>query len=228
MKLIQKTFAIYKNNINIGSVSSRAYTFKTNKELYMSLSLSKGQGLNLSKEDPSLSKILVGLGWDSRETDGAEYDLDATAFLLDSSGKVFEQPGVVGYMKGCEKGANGSVYYHGDNQTGEGEGDDEKISIDLSKIPANIDKVVVTVTIHDAVKRNQNFGSIENSFIRAVNEDTDNEICRFDLREDYDMETAMIMGEIYRHGAEWKFRAIGQGFSNGLAGLCQKFGVDVA
>lgn len=193
----------------------------------MGISLSKGQGISLSKEAPNLSRIMVGLGWDERQTDGAAYDLDASVFLVGEDGKVYEQPGVVGYMKGCETGGNGSVVYGGDNRTGEGEGDDETIDIDLNALPASIQKVVVTVTIHDAEKLNQNFGGIENSFVRIVNKDGDVELCKYDLREDFDIETAMIMGEVYRHNGEWKFRAIGQGFANGLFGLCQMFGVDV-
>lgn len=192
----------------------------------MGISLSKGQGVNLSKEAPNLTRIMVGLGWDERQTDGAAYDLDATAFLVGADGKVYEQPGLVGYM--APKGANGAVEYGGDNRTGEGEGDDETIDIDLSKLPESIQKVVITVTIHDADKLNQNFGGIDNSFVRIVNKDGEAELCKFDLREDFDIETAMIMGEVYRHNGEWKFRAIGQGFANGLHGLCNMFGVEVA
>jgi tellurium resistance protein TerD len=191
----------------------------------MGISLSKGQGISLSKEAPTMKKVRIGLGWDARVTDGSAYDLDATAFLLSDSGVVTEQPGLVGYMK--KSGGNDSVTYLGDNKTGEGEGDDEGLIVDLSAVPMNVSKVAFTVTIHEAIKRNQNFGGIENSFIRAVNEDDGTELARFDLREDFDMETAMIMGELYRHGEEWKFRAIGQGFASGLEGLCEKFGVEV-
>ncbi len=192
----------------------------------MGISLSKGQGISLSKEAPTMKKVRIGLGWDARQTDGAAYDLDATAFLLGENGQVTEQPGLVGYMK--TTGGADSVTYHGDNQTGAGEGDDEMLTVDLSGVPANINKVAFTVTIHEAAQRNQNFGGIENSFIRAVNDETDVELARFDLREDFDMETAMIMGELYRHGDDWKFRAIGQGFASGLNGLCEKFGVEVS
>lgn len=194
----------------------------------MGISLQKGQGVSLTKDNPALNKVLVGLGWDARQTDGADYDLDASVFLVGESGKVYQQPGIVGYMKGCETGADGSVVYGGDNRTGEGEGDDETIDIELNRVPQDIKKIVITVTIHDAERLGQNFGGIENSFVRIVDQSTGIELCKFDLREDYDIETAMIMGELYRHGNEWKFRALGQGFQNGLYGLCSMFGVDVS
>jgi tellurium resistance protein TerD len=194
----------------------------------MPISLSKGQGISLSKEAPTLTKVLVGLGWDERVTDGDKFDLDLCAFLLNAEGKVYSQPGIVGYMAGCETGANSSVVYSGDNRTGEGEGDDEFITVDLNSVPAEVQKIVFTATIHDAVKLGQNFGGIESSLIRFVNSDTNSEEITVDLREDCDTETAMIFAELYRHGSEWKVRNISQGFASGLEGLCGKFGVDVA
>ncbi|MCF2903197.1 TerD family protein [Pseudoalteromonas sp. OFAV1] len=193
----------------------------------MAISLSKGQGISLTKENPQLNSILVGLGWEQRKTDGDAYDLDASAFLLDESGKVYQQPGIVGYVDGCETGANGAIVYSGDNQTGEGDGDDEHLTLMLSDIPEAIKKVVFTVTIHKADERGQNFGGVEDSFIRVVNQDNNEELCKYDLREDFDTETSMILGELYRHDGGWKFRAIGEGFNDGLAGLCNTFGVQV-
>lgn len=192
----------------------------------MAVNLAKGQAVSLTKDNPSLNKVFAGLGWDARVTDGAEFDLDATAFLIGDDGKVFEQPGAVGYFN--EKAVDGAVSYGGDNRTGEGEGDDETISIELQRLPQSIQKVVITVTIYEAEKRAQNFGAVENSFVRVVDEVTGTEIVRFDLREDYDIETAMIMGEFYRHDGGWKFRAIGQGFKDGLHGMASKFGMQVA
>tara|TARA_B100001245_G_scaffold236660_1_gene229375 strand:+ start:11771 stop:12358 length:588 start_codon:yes stop_codon:yes gene_type:complete len=194
--------------------------------MYMPISLSKGQGISLSKEAPTMKKVLVGLGWDERVTDGEKFDLDLCAFLLDGN-TVYQQPGIVGYMGGCEKGANDSVVYSGDNQTGEGEGDDEFITVDLDAVPTNITKIVFTATIHDAEKRRQNFGGIEASYVRFVNQDTGVEEVNVDLREDCDTETAMIFAELYRHGDDWKVRNLSQGFASGLAGLCGKFGVEV-
>tara|TARA_B100000749_G_scaffold96249_1_gene73515 strand:+ start:342 stop:920 length:579 start_codon:yes stop_codon:yes gene_type:complete len=191
----------------------------------MPVSLSKGQSVSLTKDNPSLSKVFAGLGWDQRDTDGAEFDLDASAFLIGEDGKVFEQPGAVGFFN--PQAAGGAVAYGGDNRTGEGDGDDEVVNVDLQSLPEAVQKVVITVTIHEAEKRNQNFGGIENSFVRVVNEANGEELVRYDLREDYDIETAMIMGEFYRHDGGWKFRAIGQGFNDGLEGLANKFGMQV-
>jgi len=194
----------------------------------MSISLAKGQGISLSKETPTMKKVLVGLGWDERVTDGEKFDLDLCAFMLNEEGKVYQQPGIVGYVDGCDKGGNDALKYSGDNRTGEGEGDDEFITVDLDAVPTTIKKIIFSATIDQAEKRRQNFGGIESSFIRLVNEDTGVEEMRVDLREDCDTETAMIFAELYRHGDEWKFRNLSQGFASGLAGLCGKFGVDVA
>ena len=188
----------------------------------MALSLQKGGNLNLSKAAPGLQKILVGLGWDARATDGQKFDLDATAFGLKADGKVRNDSDVCFY--GQKKAVGDAVEHGGDNLTGQGDGDDEKVKIDLTKVPADITKVAVTVTIHEADTRRQNFGMVSNAFIRVVNEADGTEIARFDLSEDASTDTAMIFGEIYRAGDEWKFKAVGQGFAGGLKALGGNFG----
>jgi tellurium resistance protein TerD len=192
----------------------------------MSISIAKGGNVSLSKEAPGLTKILIGLGWDARATDGADFDLDASAFLCTESGKVRGDHDFIFYNQ--LKSADGSVEHTGDNLTGEGEGDDEAIKVDLSRVPAEIQKVAVAVTIHDADNRKQNFGMVQNAFIRVVNDSDNKEIARYDLSEDYSTETALIFGEVYRHGAEWKFRAVGQGFQGGLAPLARNYGVNAS
>ena len=189
----------------------------------MALSLSKGGNLSLSKEAPGMTKVLVGLGWDARSTDGQDFDLDASAFLLKADGKVRADSDFIFYNQ--LKSTDGSVEHTGDNRTGEGDGDDEAITIDLSKVPAEIDKIAITVTIHEADARKQNFGQVRNAFIRLVNQDNNNEVVRYDLAEDASTETAMIFAELYRNGAEWKFRAVGQGFNGGLKPLAESFGL---
>lgn len=205
----------------------------------MALTLSKGQNLSLTKNDPSLTRIVAGLGWDARSTDGQEFDLDASALLLNDSHKVrsdadfvfYNQPGDV-----CLPGSGGvpafdpqraSVMYQGDNRTGEGDGDDEQIIIDLDKVPADVKAITFTVSIYEAAARKQTFGQVKNGFIRLVNEVTGTEIVRYDLSEDYSTETALIFAELYRHNGEWKFRAEDQGFSDGLAGIARNFGVNL-
>jgi tellurium resistance protein TerD len=165
----------------------------------------------------------VGLGWDARSTDGQDFDLDASAFLLKADGKVRADSDFIFYNQ--LKSTDGSVEHTGDNRTGEGDGDDEAIKIDLSKVPAEIDKIAITVTIHEADARKQNFGQVRNAFIRLVNQDNNNEVVRYDLAEDASTETAMIFAELYRNGAEWKFRAVGQGFNGGLKPLAESFGL---
>jgi len=192
----------------------------------MSISIAKGGNVSLSKEAPGLTKILIGLGWDTRATDGADFDLDASAFLCVESGKVRSDADFIFYNQ--LKSADGSVEHTGDNLTGEGDGDDEAIKVDLSRVPAEIQKVAVAVTIHDADNRKQNFGMVQNAFIRVVNDSDNKEIARYDLSEDYSTETALIFGEVYRHGAEWKFRAVGQGFQGGLAPLARNYGVNAS
>jgi tellurium resistance protein TerD len=191
----------------------------------MAVSLSKGGNVSLSKEAPGLQNIIIGLGWDSRATDGASFDLDASAFLTKEDGKVRADSDFIFYNNA--KSSDGSVEHTGDNTTGEGEGDDEQIKVNLGSVPSDITKVAVTVTIHDAEARHQNFGMIQSAFIRVVDAANNNEIVRYDLSEDFSVETAMIFGEVYRHGGEWKFKAVGQGFAGGLGALARNFGVNV-
>ena len=191
----------------------------------MAVSLSKGGNVSLSKEAPGLSNIVVGLGWDSRATDGAAFDLDASAFLVKEDGKVRQDNDFVFYNN--PKSSDGSIEHTGDNTTGEGEGDDEQIKANLNAIPAEITKVAFSVTIHDAEARNQNFGMIQSAFIRVVNAADNKEIVRYDLSEDFSTETALIFGEIYRNGSEWKFKAVGQGFAGGLGPLARNYGVNI-
>ncbi len=191
----------------------------------MAISLQKGGNVSLSKEAPSMKKMLIGLGWDARATDGAAFDLDGSAFLLAASGKVRSDADFIFYNQ--TKSADGSVEHAGDNRTGAGDGDDEVIVVQLDRVPDDVAKIAVAVTIHDAEARGQNFGQVSQAFIRCVNADTNEEVARFDLSEDASIETAMIFGEIYRHNGEWKFKAIGQGFKGGLGPLAQNFGVNV-
>ncbi|MCX7089006.1 MAG: TerD family protein [Methylococcales bacterium] len=191
----------------------------------MPVSLSKGANVNLSKEAPGLNKIIVGLGWDPRATDGAAFDLDASAFLLKADGKVRNDGDFCFYNN--KKVADGAIEHTGDNLTGAGSGDDETVKVELSKVPADVERVVFAVTIHDAETRKQNFGQVSSAFIRVVNEDGGVEIARYDLSEDASVETAMIFGEIYRNGTDWKFKAVGQGFAGGLGPLASSFGVSV-
>ena len=191
----------------------------------MGVSLSKGGNVSLSKEAPGLRHVLVGLGWDTRGTDGVDFDLDASLFLLTNAGRVRSDSDFIFYNNLTS--VDGSVEHTGDNLTGEGEGDDEAIKVGLDRVPPEIEKLAVTVTIHEAESRRQNFGQVDNAFIRVVNNDTGTEIVRYDLSEDASTETAMIFGEIYRHGGEWKFRAVGQGYVGGLGPLARSFGVNV-
>jgi tellurium resistance protein TerD len=191
----------------------------------MAISLQKGGNVNLSKEAPGLTKMTVGLGWDTRSTDGADFDLDGAVFLLDAQGKVRSDADFVFYNN--LKSVDGSVVHSGDNRTGAGEGDDESVTIDLSRVPAEVDKIAVCVTIHEAEARRQSFGQVSKAFIRCVNATGNTEIARYDLSEDSSTEAAMIFGEVYRAGADWKFRAIGQGFKGGLGPLAKNYGVNV-
>ncbi len=190
----------------------------------MSVSLAKGANVSLSKSDPSLRQIAVGLGWDARSTHGDGFDLDAMAFMVKEDGKVRSERDFVFYnnlISGC-----GSVNHTGDNLTGAGDGDDEVVEVDLTKVPSDISKVVFAVTIHDADARHQNFGMVGSAFIRIVNSLSGAEIARFDLSEEASTETAMLFGEIYRYSGEWKFRAIGQGFRGGIMALLQSHGLN--
>lgn len=192
----------------------------------MAVSLSKGGNVSLSRAAPTLKKILVGLGWEARVTTGDDYDLDVSAFLLSDSGKVKNDDDFIFYNQ--LQSRCGSVEHNGDNRTGAGDGDDETMTVDLEKVPVSVKRIVFCVTIDDAERKRQNFGQVSDSFMRIVNLDSDTEIARFDLTEDYSTETAMIFGEIYRHNDEWKFKAVGQGFAGGLESMCKQFGVTVA
>ena len=191
----------------------------------MAISLNKGGNLSLSKTDPSLNQVLIGLGWDARATDGADFDLDASAFLLAANDKVRGETDFIFYNQ--TRSPEGSVEHTGDNRTSEVDGDDEAVKINLAKVPADVQKIAITVTIHDAENRGQNFGQVQNAFIRVVNDQTNVEIVRFDLNEDYSTETAMIFGELYRHNGEWKFRAVGQGYNGGLRAMCGQYGINI-
>jgi len=192
----------------------------------MAVSLKKGQKVDLTKGNPGLSKLLIGLGWDVNKYDGGSaFDLDAAAFLLGAGGKTASDGDFVFY--GNLAHTSGSVEHLGDNLTGEGEGDDEQIKVDLSKVPAGVEKIDFTVTIYEAEERKQNFGQVSNAFIRVVDETSGTELIRYDLGEDFSIETAVVVGELYRNNGEWKFNAIGSGFEGGLKALCQNFGVNV-
>lgn len=191
----------------------------------MSVSLSKGGNVSLEKAAPSMTKMIVGLGWDARSTNGVDFDLDASVFLLGADGKVIDDKSFIFYNN--LKSVCGSVEHTGDNLTGDGDGDDESIKINLSIIPTTVHKIAISVTIHDAENRGQNFGQVSNAFVRVVDEANGQEVIRYDLSEDYSIETAMNFSEIYRHNNEWKFKAIGQGFAGGLKPMSQEFGVNV-
>lgn len=193
----------------------------------MAINLTKGQKVDLTKGNPGLKKLMVGLGWDVNQYDsGADFDLDAAAFMLGDNGKCPTEKEFIFY--GNLSHPTESVVHMGDNLTGEGEGDDEQIQIDLSKVPANVSKIAFTVTIYDAEERRQNFGQVSNSFIRIVDDTTGRELIRYDLGEDFSIETAVVVGELYKYNGEWKFNAIGSGFQGGLAALCGHYGIDVA
>jgi tellurium resistance protein TerD len=190
------------------------------------VSLSKGSNVSLSKEAPGLKKALVGLGWDPRNTDGAQFDLDASVFLLTTAGKVRGDSDFIFYNN--KVSSDGSVLHTGDNRTGEGDGDDESIKLNLALIPAEIDKLVFVVTIDEAVKRGQNFGQVGGAFIRIADDETGKEVLRYDLSEDYSTETALLFGELYRHAGDWKFRAVGAGYAGGLASVCSQYGINAS
>ncbi|MFF3115652.1 TerD family protein [Kitasatospora sp. NPDC057904] len=191
----------------------------------MPVSLSKGGNVSLTKEAPGLSAVSVGLGWDVRTTTGAEFDLDASAIVLNADGKVLSNGHFVFFNNTSTP--DGSVVHTGDNRTGEGVGDDESINVDLAALPAEAARITFPVTIYDGVARSQNFGQVRNAYIRVVNAAGGAELARYDLSEDAATETAMIFGELYRNNAEWKFRAVGQGYASGLAGIAQDFGVQI-
>lgn len=188
------------------------------------ISLEKGGNLSLTKQEPGLRRALVGLGWDPRPTDGQEFDLDASAFLVGENGKVRSGADFVFYNQLLAAEASG-VVHTGDNRTGEGDGDDEKLIVDLTKVPSDIHRIIFAVTIHEAEARGQNFGQVRNAFIRIANDESNKEIVRYDLEEEASLLKAQIFGELYRHNAEWKFRAVGQGFEGGLKALANHHGV---
>lgn len=191
----------------------------------MAVNLRKGQKVDLTKGNPGLSKLIVGLGWDVNGYDGSEdFDLDASAFLLGANGRVTSDADFVFY--GNQKHYSGCVESTGDNRSGDGEGDDEQVLVNLSLVPANIEKIAFVVTIYDAEARRQNFGMVNNSYIRVLDQNSNNEIIRFDLGEDFSIETAIVVGELYRHNGEWKFNAVGSGFQGGLSALCSNFGIN--
>ena len=191
----------------------------------MGVSLSKGGNVSLTKEAPGMTRAVIGLGWDANSFTGSEFDLDAQAIMVGANGKVPNDGFFVFFNQ--LKSPEGSVEHTGDNRTGEGEGDDEVINVDLAAVPAEIEKVVFTVAIYDADTRKQSFGQVRNGFIRVVNADTSAEVARYDLTEDASTETAMVFGELYRAGSDWKFRAVGQGYADGLRGIAKDFGVSV-
>lgn len=192
----------------------------------MAVSLSKGGNVSLTKSAPGLASVLVGLGWDARVTDGKAFDLDASVFICGEDGKVLSDLDFVYFKNKVAQG--GSVEHQGDNLTGEGDGDDEAVKVDLNALPETVKKLVFAVTIYEAEERGQSFGQVSNASIRVLNQDGGAEIARYDLSEDASTETAMIFGELYRHGGEWKFKATGQGFAGGLAALATAHGVNVA
>ncbi len=189
------------------------------------VTLSKGGNVSLNKLEPGLKKVTIGLGWNARITEGADFDLDASLFMLKEDGKVRSDRDFIFYNQ--LQSACGSVVHSGDNRTGEGDGDDEVLTVDLTRVPPEVARLVVSVTIYEADLRQQNFGMVSGAFIRIGNTETDREIVRYDLSEDSSTETAMLFGEVYRHGTEWKFRAIGQGFAGGLGPMARSYGVNV-
>lgn len=192
----------------------------------MAVSLSKGQKVDLTKTNPGLSKVVVGLGWDTNKYDGGhDFDLDSSVFLLADNGKVASDSDFIFYNN--PSGGNGAVVHTGDNRTGAGDGDDEQVNVDLSNVPASVQRITFTITIHDAETRSQNFGQVSNAYARIFNEDSGEELIRFDLGEDFSIETAIVVGELYRHNGEWKFSAIGSGYQGGLAALATDFGLQV-
>ncbi|MEN3263926.1 TerD family protein [Pseudonocardia sp.] len=191
----------------------------------MSVSLTKGGNVSLTKEAPGLTAVIVGLGWDVRTTTGSDFDLDASAIVSNADGKVVSDKHFIFFNNLTTP--DGTVEHTGDNLTGEGEGDDEQVKVNLAGMAPEVDKIVFAVSIYDADSRSQSFGQVRNAFIRVVNEAGGAEIARYDLSEDASTETAMVFGELYRNGAEWKFRAVGQGYSAGLAGIARDFGVTI-
>jgi tellurium resistance protein TerD len=192
----------------------------------LAISLSKGQKVDLTKTNPGLTKVIVGLGWDTNKYDGGkDFDLDTSVFLLGDNGKVGSDSDFIFYNNAT--GGNGSVVHTGDNRTGAGDGDDEQTNVELNNVPASVQRITFAITIHEAESRNQNFGQVSNAYVRILNGDSNQELIRYDLGEDFSIETALVVGELYRHNGEWKFSAIGSGFQGGLAALATNFGLQV-
>lgn len=192
----------------------------------MGITLAKGQKVDLTKKNPGLKNILIGLGWDTNKYDGGyDFDLDTAAFLVDSNNKVTNDGDFIFYNN--LKHNSGAVEHLGDNRTGQGDGDDEQILVNLASVPQDVNKVEFTVTIHEALERRQNFGQVSNSYIRVLNKDTNEELIKYELGEDFSIETAVVVAEIYRHNGEWKFNALGSGFEGGLQALCRNFGINI-
>jgi tellurium resistance protein TerD len=192
----------------------------------MAVSLQKGQKVDLTKTNPGLTQIKVGLGWDTNKYDGGgEFDLDVSVFLLNDQGKVVDDKHFIFFNNATSP--DGSVVHSGDNRTGAGDGDDEVIEIDLSKVSAGIQKIAFSITIYDAAARSQNFGQVSNAYARVLNPANGEELIRYDLGEDFSIETAIVVGELYRHSTEWKFSAVGAGYQDGLSGLARDYGVNI-
>lgn len=191
----------------------------------MAINLQKGQNVSLSQEAPGMTQIHAGLGWDTQNFTGADFDLDVQVFLTDGGSKVLSDGHFVFFNN--LKSPDGSVEHTGDNLTGEGEGDDEVVLVDLNKVDSKVEKIVFTVSIHQAEERKQNFGQVQNAFIRMVDRAKNEEIIRYDLSEDFSIETSLVVAELYRRNNEWKFKAVGQGYKDGLAGLCRAHGINV-
>ena len=192
----------------------------------MAITLVKGQKIDLTKGNPSLRKVVIGLGWDTNKYSGGfDFDLDSSVFLVGANGKTNHDEDFIFYNN--LESRNKAVVHTGDNRTGEGDGDDEQILLEFAKMPTDVDKMAVAVTIHEAMERGQNFGQVSNAYVRVVNEETNEEVLRYDLGEDFSIETAIVVCEIYRHNGEWKFSAIGSGFQGGLAALCRNYGIEV-
>ena len=191
----------------------------------MTVSLSKGGNVSLSKEAPGLTSVSIGLGWDARSTTGTDFDLDASAIMVDTAGKVLSDKHFIFFNN--KTSPDGSVEHAGDNLTGEGDGDDETIKVNLAAVPTEVDRIVFPVSVYEGAARSQGFGQVRNAFIRVINNAGGAELTRYDLSEDASTETAMLFGELYRNGADWKFRAVGQGYSTGLSGIARDFGVSV-
>ncbi|MEC0232050.1 TerD family protein [Paenibacillus alba] len=193
----------------------------------MAISLSKGQKVDLTKTNPGLTKVVVGLGWDTNKYDGGkDFDLDASVFCVNASGKVGSESDFIFYNN--PKNANGSIVHTGDNRTGAGDGDDEQVVIDLAAVPAETEKIAFCITIHDADARAQNFGQVSNAYVRILNDASGAELIRFDLGEDFSVETGVVVGELYRNSGEWKFSAIGSGYRDGLGGLARDYGLQTS